>query len=91
MNTNQAPSTQDLQQIHNKLNEIQQTLKTLESSALFQKEFLDNQEFIQLMNISKRTAQYWRDQGIIPYSQIGAKIYYNLDDVKAILLKHKTS
>ena len=47
--------------------------------------FLDNQEFLQLMNISKRTAQTWRDQGIISFSQVGGKIYYRMSDVQKLL------
>ena len=50
--------------------------------------FFDNQEFIQVMNISKRTAQAWRDEGIISYSQIGSKMYYRLADILALLEKH---
>lgn len=43
--------------------------------------FLDNQEFLILMKISKRTAQTWRDEGRISFSQVGNKIYYKLSDV----------
>ena len=50
--------------------------------------FFDNQEFIQVMNISKRTAQAWRDEGIISYSQVGSKMYYRLADILALLNKH---
>ena len=50
--------------------------------------FLDNQEFIQLMHISKRTAQTWRDRGDISYSQIGSKIYYKMSDVQKLLDKN---
>jgi len=50
--------------------------------------FLDNQEFIQLMNISKRTAQTWRDEGIVSFSQIGSKIYYQMKDVSMLLDKN---
>ena len=50
--------------------------------------FLDNQEFIQLMNISKRTAQTWRDEGIVSFSQIGSKIYYRMKDVDMLLSKN---
>lgn len=48
-------------------------------------QFLDNQEFMQLMNISKRTAQSWRDEGVISFSQIGSKIYYRMSDVRRLL------
>lgn len=50
--------------------------------------FFDNQEFIQVMNISKRTAQAWRDEGIISYSQVGSKMYYRLSDILVLLEKH---
>lgn len=47
--------------------------------------FIDNSEFIRLMKISKRTAQTWRDEKRISYSQIGAKIYYKFSDVEKLL------
>ena len=47
--------------------------------------FFDNQEFILLMNISKRTAQEWRNKKIIEFSQVGNKIYYRLSDIKKLL------
>lgn len=50
--------------------------------------FLDNQEFIQLMNISKRTSQTWRDEGYISYSQVGGKIYFLMNDVRELLAKN---
>lgn len=50
--------------------------------------FLDNQEFLLLMKISKRTAQTWRDEGKISFSQVGNKIYYKLTDVEELLEKH---
>jgi hypothetical protein len=50
--------------------------------------FLDNQEFLQLMKISKRTAQTWRDEGRISFSQVGNKIYYKLSDVEKLLQEH---
>ena len=47
--------------------------------------FFDNQEFMLLMNISKRTAQEWRNKKIIEFSQVGNKIYYRLKDIKKLL------
>ncbi len=72
---------------------FQEIIKRMDdmNAALTQKKkkpedvFLDNQEFIQLMNISKRTAQGWRDEGIISFSQIGSKIYYRMSDIQKLL------
>ena len=50
--------------------------------------FLDNYEFLKVMNISKRTAQTWRDSGIISFSQVGAKIYYRFSDIEELLNKN---
>lgn len=47
--------------------------------------FFDNQEFMLLMNTSKRTAQEWRNKKIIEFSQVGNKIYYRLSDIKKLL------
>lgn len=47
--------------------------------------FFDNQEFMKLMNISKRTAQEWRNKKVIEFSQVGNKIYYRLSDIKKLL------
>ena len=50
--------------------------------------WLDNQEMMQLLKISKRTAQHYRDSGMISFSQVGNKIYYKLSDVEEMLKKH---
>jgi hypothetical protein len=50
--------------------------------------FFDNQEFIQLMHITKRTARQWRIEGLISYSLVGKKIFYSLSDVTKMLEKY---
>lgn len=71
--------------------EIQEQLKNL-TVILKEKQkmnpedlFCDNQEFMQIMNISKRTAQLWRDTGYIGFSQLGNKIYYRITDIQSLL------
>jgi hypothetical protein len=53
--------------------------------------WLDNQDVCQMLNISKRTLQTYRDNGTLPYSQINHKMYYKPDDVKRVMeqLKHQ--
>ena len=53
-----------------------------------QEVFLDNEEFIKTMKISRRTAQTWRDEGKISFSQVGNKIYYKLSDVEKTMQDH---
>jgi hypothetical protein len=55
-------------------------------------EWLDNQEVCQLLNISPRTLQTYRDNGTIPYSRIGNKMFYKPDDMvrlKPLIANHQ--
>ena len=70
-----------------RMDEIQSTI--LNSNGSQTESFLDNQQFLQLMKVSKRTAQSWRDEGIISFSQVGSKIYYQMSDVQKLLEAHK--
>ncbi|POY35501.1 DNA-binding protein [Solitalea longa] len=72
--------------ILNRLDEINQKVGAPQKDA--GETFIDNSEFLQLLKISKRTAQTWRDEGKISFSQIGNKIYYKLVDVQELLRKH---
>jgi DNA-binding transcriptional MerR regulator len=47
--------------------------------------FFSNEEFMELMCLSVRTAQLWRDTELISYSQISGKIYYRLSDIQKLL------
>lgn len=76
-------TSEDFTKVMDRLNKIEETICSKQNA--FNDQFLDNQEFIQLMNISKRTAQNWRDDGLMPFSQIGHKVYYLLVDVKKLL------
>ncbi|MBK7110272.1 MAG: helix-turn-helix domain-containing protein [Bacteroidetes bacterium] len=69
-----------------KLDEIQGTLE--ERNKEPKEKWLDNQELMQLLKISKRTAQHYRDSGLISFSQVGNKIYYRLSDIEDLLKNH---
>lgn len=51
-------------------------------------QWLDNKELMDLLKISKRTAQHYRDSGLISFSQVGNKIYYKLTDIEELMKKH---
>lgn len=54
-----------------------------------QEQLLDNTEFVRLLNISTRTAQIWRDEGKVAFSQIGKKIYYRFSDIMHLMDRFK--
>ncbi len=49
------------------------------------KKWLDNQEVCEILGISVRTLQTYRDKGLLPYSCIKHKIFYKPEDVEALL------
>lgn len=79
-------SKDQYQELLGRIDEIKS--KIADASKKPEDTFLDNADFLQLMHISKRTAQTWRDEGKISFSQIGNKIYYRMSDVQALLNKN---
>lgn len=47
--------------------------------------WLDNQDVCTLLNISKRTLQYYRNTGKISFSQVNNKCYYKASDIEKLL------
>jgi excisionase family DNA binding protein len=56
--------------------------------SLLRKLWLTGNEVIYLLGISKRTLQSYRDRGILPFAQIGRKIYYKASDIDEYLDRH---
>lgn len=78
--------SQAFQELVDKLEAINNRLNAKEKEP--KEQWLDNQELMQLLKISKRTAQHYRDSGLISFSQVGNKIYYKLSDVEELLKSH---
>ena len=49
------------------------------------KKWLDNQEVCDILGISKRTLQTYREKGLLPFSRIRHKIFYKPEDVGKLL------
>ena len=52
-------------------------------------DWLESEEARKLLGISPKTWQNYRDQRLIPFSQIGRKIYVNPADIDEFLHKHR--
>jgi excisionase family DNA binding protein len=50
--------------------------------------WLTGDEICKLLRVSKRTLQNYRDNRVIPFSQIGRKIYYKYSDIVDYLELH---
>jgi hypothetical protein len=78
---------QQYDEIINRLDALNEKLRKQQEPLNMR--YISNEEFLKLLNISKRTAQTWRDEGKISFSQIGNKIYYLLFDIDDLLKHHR--
>ncbi len=49
------------------------------------KGWLDNQDVCDILRVSKRTLQMYRDKGLIPFSRIKHKFFYKPEDVQQFM------
>lgn len=79
-----AIETEAFQEIMKKLESIIEKLD-IEKKTILSEKWVDNQIVCELLHISKRTLQFYRNSSMLPYSQVGAKIYYRASDIDAFL------
>ena len=80
-------------------NEYEQLLGTIKKAATeiraiaeecsINSEWIENGELAEMLGLSKRQLQGYRERGVLGFSTIGRKIYYRRDDV-ARLIKNNT-
>ena len=73
------------------LNGIKKTIKEIQSIAEvhnIQSDWVENGELAEMLGISKRQLQGYRERGLIGYSYIGRKIYYRRQDIDKLILLH---
>lgn len=79
---------EEWQSLHEKLDRLTDMVeKTQRGSST--PDWLESEEARKLLGISPKTWQNYRDQRLIPFSQIGRKIYVNHADIDNFLHKHR--
>lgn len=68
------------------LNTIRQALKN-RTPHLNGKKFLSNRDVCQMLHVSSRTLQDWRDTDKVPFIRIGGKILYQESEILRLLEK----
>jgi transcriptional antiterminator len=53
--------------------------------------WLTNKDVSEMLSVTERTLQNYRDKGILPFSQVGTKIYYLESDIELFLQNHYQS
>ena len=81
-------STEAFQAIIDKIDKINDRLDLQKPVPMLNDRWLDIQEACFLLRISKRTLQSYRDNGLLPFSQINGKIYFKAKDIENHLEKN---
>lgn len=76
-----------LNALSDEIYEVKQLLHTMQQSPTeaFSQQWFDGQQVMQTLKISPRTLQTLRDKGILPFSRISGKFYYQVSDLEALL------
>jgi len=78
--------TQKLQEVTNKAGAL---VSRMEPPASPQ--WLDSRLVCRALNISKRTLQYYRESGKLPFSFIGGKVFFHVPDIVRVLEANKNN
>ena len=52
------------------------------------KNVLDSREVSEILKVSRRTLQEYRNEGILPYIPLGGKVLYRESDLEELLERH---
>ncbi|MDV3742489.1 DNA-binding protein [Elizabethkingia anophelis] len=72
---------QMIMQLRNRIEEILKNYRPVMNGEIY----LSGEDLCQLLHISKRTLQQYRDDNILPFIQIGGKIIYKESDILNVL------
>lgn len=72
------------------LNEIKQTLRDMRSGNNSD-EFIESENARKMLGICQKTWQTYRDRRLIPFIQIGRKIYVKRSDLESFMAEHYIS
>ena len=80
-----AIESRTFEQMKERFKDFSRQIKQLCGDNQEKEKWLGNEDVCQLLQISKRTLQSYRDNGILPYSQIGRKCYYRVSDIENLI------
>jgi MerR family transcriptional regulator, repressor of the yfmOP operon len=81
-------TSEAFQKIQSDISEISKSISSSNNKQPLSENWLDIADVCQVLHISKRTLQSYRDNGTLSYSQIGGKIYFKASDIEEHLQSH---
>ena len=80
-----AIESKTFEQMKERFKDFSRQVKNLCEDNQNKEKWLGNDDVCSLLQISKRTLQSYRDNGVLPCSQIGRKCYYKVSDVENLI------
>lgn len=72
-------SPQQYQAVLERLDEITKDVTLIKDKTLPEAGYIDNHDLMILLQITPRTLQRWRKNGLIPYRKLGSRFFYKAD------------
>ena len=76
----------EVQALYDKLESIEKLVR--QEKPQLEDPALDTERVMNLLNVSRRTLQNWRDNGFIDYSPVNGKFYYRVSAIDKMLNNH---
>ncbi len=77
-------TNEELDTLKQEVSEIKTMLQKKQQDQ-FRETWIESKKVPELLGISPKTWQNWRDKRVVPFSQFGSKIYLKLEDINALL------
>lgn len=79
-----------LKQMESDINELKKLMRTKNEEEI-NSQWIESTKVPKILGISRKTWQSYRDRRLIPFSQVGSKIYLKREDLNAFMLNHYIS
>lgn len=86
-----AIESKTFEQMKERFEDFTRQIKNLCGENQDKEQWLGNDDVCGLLQISPRTLQSYRDNGILSYSQIGRKCYYKVSDIENLISQSQRS
>lgn len=84
LNSN-SPEVKELFEVVDKIQSNLENPTTINKSSISGERFLDNNEVCEMLHLSSRTLQDYRNKGLLAFYKLEGKILYKLSDIQKML------
>jgi hypothetical protein len=80
---------EEIDMLENLIDEGKKVIRKFKQIEKPEKTWTDNAGAEEYLGVSSRTLQNYRNKGLLKFSQVGSKIWYNIAELQDFLIKHQ--